>query len=55
MPVQRCREGGKSGWRWGKRGKCYTYARGDKRAAGEAYKKALAQGEAMGERVRRGG
>lgn len=24
MPLQRCTQNGKSGWRWGKSGKCYT-------------------------------
>lgn len=24
MPLERCTEGGKAGWRWGKSGKCYT-------------------------------
>jgi len=24
MPVERCTVDGKSGWRWGKQGKCYT-------------------------------
>jgi hypothetical protein len=24
MPVKRCTRGGKSGWKWGDTGKCYT-------------------------------
>jgi hypothetical protein len=40
MPVQRCQEGGKSGWRWGKQGKCYIGGK-------EAKKKALKQGYAI--------
>jgi uracil-DNA glycosylase family 4 len=41
MPLKRCQSGGKSGWKWGDAGKCYT---GD-----GAKKKALAQGAAMGD------
>jgi len=39
MPVQRCQEGGRNGWRWGKQGKCYI-------GGLEAKKKALKQGYA---------
>lgn len=38
MPVKRCSSGGKSGWKWGDSGKCYTGA--------NAKKKAQAQGRA---------
>lgn len=24
MPLKRCQSGGKSGWKWGDAGKCYT-------------------------------
>jgi len=24
MPIQKCVKDGKSGWKWGKSGKCYT-------------------------------
>jgi uracil-DNA glycosylase family 4 len=41
MPLKRCQSGGKSGWKWGDAGKCYT-GKGAK-------KKALAQATAMGE------
>ncbi len=39
MPVERCIKNGKSGWRWGKSGVCYT-GRGAKN-------KALKQGRAI--------
>ena len=32
MPLQKCTEGGKSGWRWGKSGKCYIGPEGKKKA-----------------------
>lgn len=32
MPLQRCNNNGKTGWRWGNSGKCYTGANGRKRA-----------------------
>lgn len=39
MPLKRCTEDGKSGWKWGDEGKCYT---------GEGAKeKALRQGRAI--------
>jgi hypothetical protein len=39
MPVQRCTVDGKSGWRWGESGKCYT--------GPDAKEKALEQGRAI--------
>ena len=33
MPVQPCQSGGKSGWKWGKNGKCYTGKGAKARAA----------------------
>ena len=39
MPLQRCTSEGKSGWRWGDEGKCYT--------GPGAKKKALKQGVAI--------
>jgi len=32
MPLQNCTDSGKSGWRWGKGGKCYTGPQGQKKA-----------------------
>ena len=39
MPVKRCNSGGKSGWKWGDKGKCYT--------GPGAKKKAIKQGVAI--------
>ena len=39
MPVQRCTENGKSGYRWGSKGKCYT--------GPDAKQKAAKQGRAI--------
>jgi len=44
MPVGRCSENGKSGWRWGEQGKCYTYTSGDKASEKAAKLKAIRQG-----------
>ena len=41
MPLRRCTEDGKSGWRWGERGKCYT--------GPDAKSKAMAQAVAIGD------
>lgn len=32
MPLQKCSNDGKSGWRWGSEGKCYTGKDGKKQA-----------------------
>ena len=32
MPLQNCTDSGKSGWKWGKGGKCYTGPDGKKKA-----------------------
>jgi len=47
MPVQKCQEKGKPGWRWGKEGKCYTYKPGDKAGSKRAKEKAARQGRAI--------
>jgi len=47
MPVQECQLKGKPGWRWGSRGKCYTYTEGDEEASARAHDKAEAQGAAI--------
>ena len=39
MPLKRCSENNKSGWKWGDQGKCYT--------GEDAKKKALKQGVAI--------
>jgi len=43
MPVERCSEGGKPGFRFGDSGKCYTYTEGDTPGMREAKNKARAQ------------
>lgn len=48
MPVQRCRAKGRPGYKWGRTGKCYTYATGDKRGAKRAKNLAQKQGLAIG-------
>ena len=42
MPVQKCQSKGKSGWKYGKEGKCYI--------GKEAKKKAIKQGLAIARR-----
>lgn len=49
MPLQRCTQDGKSGWRWGSKGKCYIYTPGSKQSETVARKKAENQGLATGE------
>lgn len=57
MPVQRCQQDGRPGWRCGAAGKCYTYPAGDDAAELRAKKQAIAQclaeGEPPGESTRR--
>jgi hypothetical protein len=47
MPLKRCTEAGKRGWKWGDRGKCYTYSTKAQEAV--ARLKAIRQAAAMGE------
>ena len=47
MPVQACQQDGKPGFRWGQRGKCYTYEPGSLRSKAAARLKAEAQGKAI--------
>lgn len=47
MPVERCRRGGKPGFRWGKHGKCYTYTPGSEQEKALARALALRQGRAI--------
>jgi phage head maturation protease len=49
MPLNRCQDDGKPGWKWGDAGTCYTYASGDESSEAAARKKAMAQAAAMGE------
>jgi len=48
MPVMSCNENGKSGWKFGVSGKCYTYPTGNEKASGKAKQKAYLQGIAIG-------
>lgn len=45
MPVQACQKNGKSGYKFGKSGTCYTYS--TERGRLQAIKKAKAQGRAI--------
>ena len=47
MPLKKCYFKGKPGWKWGDRGKCYTYKKGDKASEKLARKKALNQAIAI--------
>ena len=49
MPVNSCSIDGKSGYKWGDQGKCYTYDSNSNSSKKAAKKKALAQGLAIGE------
>ena len=49
MPINPCSKDGKSGYKWGDSGACYTYTEGSKVSMSNARKKALAQATAMGE------
>jgi len=47
MPVKRCTKDGKSGFKYGDAGKCYTYAEGDQASENAAHDKAVVQGKAV--------
>lgn len=49
MPLKRCDDNDKPGWKWGDAGTCYTFTDGDEESETAARKKALAQAAAMGE------
>jgi hypothetical protein len=50
MPIERCRENNKPGYKWGKKGnKCYVYDPNNKASETKARKKAHEQGIASGE------
>ena len=48
MPVQNCKVGEKPGYRWGSKGKCYTYSPNNEASRKKAKQKAYLQGAAMG-------
>jgi len=47
MPVQACQSGGKPGYKWGSRGKCYTYNPNSAASRQQARAKAAKQGRAV--------
>jgi hypothetical protein len=49
MPVNKCEENGKPGYRWGNSGKCYTYTPGDEGEKAKAKQMAFNQGLAIGD------
>jgi len=49
MPLTRCTQDGKPGWKWGDAGKCYTYTAGVPFSEAQAKQKAAKQAVAMGE------
>lgn len=49
MPLQRCEQDGRPGWKWGDAGACYVFTAGDEASETAARKKALGQAAAMGE------
>lgn len=49
MPIQKCSDNNKPGYRWGDSGKCYTYDPNSESSKNEAKKKAMAQGIAIGD------
>jgi len=48
MPVMRCQENGKPGYKYGESGKCYTYTPGNLKDEKQAKEKAIQQGLAIG-------
>ncbi len=49
MPLNRCEDDGRPGWKWGDTGTCYVYTAGDEASEAAARKKAMGQAAAMGE------
>jgi hypothetical protein len=49
MPIQSCSINGKTGYKWGEQGHCYTYDSNSPASEKKAKKKALAQGLAIGD------
>lgn len=54
MSLKRCQSNGKTGYRWGNEGKCYTYTTGDKESRERAKRKAESQGRAIESNKRKG-
>lgn len=50
MPVKPCRKNGVPGYKWGDKGRCYTYQTGNEKSRKRAKQKAYIQGTAMGYR-----
>jgi hypothetical protein len=51
MPVKKCQENGRPGYKCGDTGKCYTYKSGDESGRKNAKRKAIIQCRAMDEPV----
>ena len=49
MPIKRCQVNNKPGYKYGDKGKCYTYTADDTRSRRRALIKAQKQGRAIGE------
>ena len=49
MPIKRCQEDNKPGYKWGDAGKCYIYNPNDENSIKESKKKAMSQGVAIGD------
>ncbi len=49
MPIKRCQNEGKPGYKWGDQGKCYIYNPNDESSIKDAKKSAVAQGVAIGD------
>jgi len=47
VPVKRCQENNMQGFKWGNRGKCFTYRPNDESAKARARARAEAQGRAI--------
>ena len=47
MPVIRCQKDGKPGYKWGNKGKCYTYDMNDESSKKAAKLRATRQGKAI--------
>lgn len=47
MPIQKCMKNGKPGFKWGKKGTCYTYTRNNESSRKRAMEKARKQEQAI--------
>ena len=47
MPLMGCKKGGKSGYKFGEDGFCYTYEAGNEKSRRNAFAKAMKQGRAI--------